>query len=248
MASRARSDRDATAAKWPKVILPLTDEQRRINDDFMQHWLQVLPKYQLIEWFNHGYPIWHAPGDFTRTLEIGAGLGGHLRYERLTEDQRRNYYALELRENVARALTQAFPTIQAITGDCQEQLDFPDSFFDRILGIHVLEHLPNLPDAVREMHRLLNKETGVFSVVIPCEGGLAYSLARRISARRIFEKRYPGEVYDFYISREHINRPHEILEELDPYFTIEHRAFFPLVVPIVTMNLCIGLTLRPRPL
>ena len=96
------------------------------------------------------------------------------------------------------------------------------------------------------MHRLLNKQTGVFSVVIPCEGGLAYSLARRISARRIFEKRYPGEVYEFYISREHINRPHEILEELDRYFTIEHQAFFPLVVPIVTVNLCIGLTLRPR--
>ena len=43
-------------------------------------------------------------------------------------------------------------------------------------------------------------------VVIPCEGGLAYSLARRISAQRIFEKRY-GMSYRFFIESEHINVP-----------------------------------------
>ena len=96
------------------------------------------------------------------------------------------------------------------------------------------------------MHRLCDKQNGVFSVVIPCEGGLAYSLARRISAQRMFERRYPGQSYRWLISREHINRPHEVLEELNPYFVVEHRSFFPLLVPVVSVNLCIGLTLRPR--
>jgi hypothetical protein len=110
----------------------------------------------------------------------------------------------------------------------------------------VLEHLPNLPGAVREMYRLCNKQRGVFTVVIPCEGGLAYGLARRISAQRMFERRYQ-QSYKWYISREHINRPHEILEELEKYFEVQHQSFFPLRVPIVQINLVIGLTLKPRP-
>jgi SAM-dependent methyltransferase len=247
MSSRAHSGVDAAGPKWPKFLPPLTEEQQWISDDFIKAWLEVLPnKYQLIESFNHGYPVKHAPQRFARTLEIGAGLGEHLQFEHLTEEQRQNYFTLELRENVSYALAQRYPTINTITGDCQQRLDFPDGFFDRILAIHVLEHLPNLPSAVREMHRLCNKENGVFSVVIPCEGGLAYGLARRISAQRLFERRYPGQSYNWYISREHINRPDEMLEELGRYFTIEHQSFFPLLVPIVTINLCIGLTLRPR--
>jgi hypothetical protein len=81
--------------------------------------------------------------------------------------------------------------------------------------------------------------------VIPCEGGLAYSLARKISAQRIFEKRYK-QSYRWFIDREHINRPQEILEELSPYFEVTHRSFFPLKLPLVFSNLCIGLTLRPK--
>ena len=61
------------------------------------------------------------------------------------------------------ALAARFPRIKAVTGDCQQRLDFADGYFDRILAVHVLEHLPNLPAAVREMHRLCDKQSGVFS-------------------------------------------------------------------------------------
>ena len=57
-----------------------------------------------------------------------------------------------------------------MVSDCQQRMDFPDGFFDRYLAIHVLEHLPNLPGAVREAWRLLNKERGRMLVVIPTEG------------------------------------------------------------------------------
>jgi SAM-dependent methyltransferase len=238
--------------KWPKTFPPLSAEQKHISDDFMKHWHEVLPKrFGRIEKFNHGYPVRHAPESFIRTLEIGAGLGEHLEHEKLTPEQEQNYYAVELRPNMTAALQQRFPKIHAITGDCQQRLDFPDNYFDRVLAVHVLEHLPNLPDAVREMHRLCDKgsvrdkRSGTFSVVIPCEGSLAYTLARRISAQRIFEKRY-NQSYRWFIEREHINKPHEILEELRPFFTVEHRSFFPLPVPLISCNLVIGLTLKPR--
>ena len=124
-------------------------------------------------------------------------------------------------------------------------MDFPDGSFDRILAVHVLEHLPNLPVALREMHRLCHPVHGVFSVVIPCEGSPAYTLARRISAQRIFEKRY-RQSYDWFIKREHLNRPEEIVTELNSCFQIVGRRFFPIPVPFLFCNLCLGLTLRPR--
>jgi SAM-dependent methyltransferase len=212
----------------------------------MRYWHEVLPKrYGITEDFNQTYPVRHAPKRFLRTLEIGAGLGGHLSYERLTSEQETHYVAQELRENMADRIRERFPKTQICVGDCQTRLNFVDGDFDRILAVHVLEHLPNLPAAIMEMYRLCNKKSGVFSVVIPCEGGLAYTMARRISAQRIFEKRYK-QPYRWLIEREHLNRPAEIIEELRRLFAITDREFFPLKVPLIDLNLCIGLTLRPK--
>jgi len=236
-----------TAAKWPKTLPPLTPDQKRISDDFLKKWHEVLPhRYGLIENFNHKFPVrWSRPG-FRSTLEIGAGLGEHISYEKLTDEQRANYYALELRENMAAEIRRAFPSIKTLVGDCQARLDFEDGAFDRVVAVHVLEHLPNLPACIREMHRLLHKERGQFLVVIPTEGSPAYTLARKISAERLYKKEYGGD-YSWFYKREHINLPHEILEELGPYFSVEVRRFFPFpMLPMTLCNLCIGLCLVPR--
>lgn len=236
----------ATNTTWPKTFPPLTPEQEKIRDDFMHAWHEELPKkYGIIEKFNHGYVVDHAPDSFLRTLEIGAGIGEHLTYEKLTPEQLENYVALELRPAMAAEIARVHPGCKAVVGDCQQRLDFPDGHFDRVLAVHVLEHLPNLPAAVREMHRLCNKEHGRFQVVIPCEGGLAYGLARRISAQRFFRKRWDMD-YRLIIEREHMNVPREIFAVLDEYFELEHRTYWPLRIPITTINLAIGLTLRPR--
>lgn len=233
-------------SKWPKTFPPLSAEQERIRDDFVHAWHKELPnKYGAIERFNHGYPVRRAPGGFVHTLEIGAGLGEHLAYERLSPEQLRNYVALELRPAMAAEISRTHPACQVAVGDCQDRLAFDNGRFDRILAVHVLEHLPNLPAAVREMHRVIEKRRGQFEVVIPCEGGLAYAFARRISAQRLFERRY-HQPYRWFIEREHINRPREILDVLCEYFTVEHREYYPLRVPSIHLNLVLGLSLRPR--
>lgn len=234
--------------KWPKVFPELTAEQQAISNDFMKHWHELLSsrsQYGLLEKFNHNYVTQKIPADFISTLEIGAGLGEHLNYENLTQDQKKNYVALEMRENMAEKIKQSFPEIQTLVGDCQARLPFADNHFDRIIAIHVLEHLPNLPNAIKEMYRLCHKQHGIFSIVIPCEGGFAYSTGRKLTAERIFEKRYK-QPYKWFIEREHINQPHEIFAELAPYFEIVHKSFFPLKLPIIHLNLCIGITLKPR--
>ncbi len=229
--------------QWPKLLPPLTAEQQRISDDFVRHWHEVLPRrYGMIERFNHGFPVrQHDIKIGGKTIEIGAGLGEHARYENLDIQ---DYYCLELREIMAENIQTRFPKVKVVMGDCQQRLSFPDGFFDRVVAVHVLEHLPDLPAALAEMARLLNPK-GVFHIVIPCDPGWLYRLTRFISAERIFRRRYK-QSYDWFIRREHINSPSEILAVLERYFYIEKREFFPFRLPFIDLNLCLGLVARKK--
>jgi SAM-dependent methyltransferase len=227
--------------RWPKRLPALTEEQERIRKDFQEGWLEVLvDRYTIVEKFNHSYPLRTLTPGVRRTLEIGAGRGSHLRLENLESQE---YVALELNPELAGIIRASYPAVRVIVGDCQDQIDFPDAYFDRVLAIHVLEHLPNLPKALDHIHRVL-RPTGFLSVLIPCDPGLAYTMARNLSARRIFEKRYK-QSYDWFVASEHINRPEEIILELRSRFSILHQTYFPLKIPIVGLNLIIGLTLTP---
>jgi SAM-dependent methyltransferase len=238
----------ATLTKWPKTQVPLTAEEETAWEGFFTLWHEVLPKrYRMIERFNHSFPIRHARPDVRETLEIGAGLGGHLEHERLSPSEERSYFAVELRASMAEQIRIRYPRVNVVVADCQAPLPFAEDRFDRCVAVHVLEHLPNLPGCLREVWRLLDKQRGQLLAVIPCEGGPAYSLARRLSAQPLFEGNYRMR-YKPLIEREHLNRPHEILAELEPYFVVERRRFYPFpFLPSIAANLCIGLALRPRP-
>jgi SAM-dependent methyltransferase len=229
--------------KWPKLPPPLTREQAELVDDWMHHWHQVLPKnFGLIERFNHGYPLQHRPPGRIRTLEWGAGIGAHAEREDLNSQE---YHCVELRENMAAELRRRFPSVHVLTADCQRQLPFDDGFFDRMIAVHVLEHLPDLPAAIKEAARLL-KPGGVFSIVIPCDPGLAYEVARKISSQRIFTRRYRMP-YMWLMRREHLNSPREILSVLGNSFDEIDREYLPLrMIPLTQANLCIGATFRRR--
>ena len=224
--------------RWPKQLPVLTPEQQAIREDFMRYWLEVLPsRYGLIERFNHQYALAGCPTGGCRTLEVGAGSGAHLAYENLTLQE---YTALELREELAHQISLKYPQVHVLVGDVQERIEAPDRWFDRVIVIHVLEHLPNLPAALEEIKRVM-KPDGYFSAVIPCEGGAAYEMARNISARRLFEKRY-GCPYDWFVKSEHVNDVWELLDELGRHFRITDKSYWPLRVPAVHLNLVIGLT------
>jgi SAM-dependent methyltransferase len=212
-------------------------------EDWYQVYLgEVLPsKFGWIDEFDHRYPLRTAK-PATRTLEIGPGNGSHLSYENL--DEQEEYVALELRESLSNEIGQGHPNLRVVVGDCQGQLDFPDNWFDRVLAIHVLEHLDNLPAALTEIARVL-KPSGRFSVVIPAEGGLGYALGRRVTVQRQFERRYKMP-YQWMIRYEHVSTAREVLAELKKAFVVDDRRFFPLWVPSVDLNLVIGLTLKLR--
>jgi ubiquinone/menaquinone biosynthesis C-methylase UbiE len=229
--------------KWPKDQKSLSANQTEIREDWMNYWHTVLPeKYSVIEKFNHGYISQRTVREGEKTLEIGAGLGEHLCYEKYINS---NYYALELREDMAKKIRQRFPSIHTITGDCQQRIESEDNFFDRVIAIHVLEHLPNLPAAICEIKRVIKKPSGRFLIVIPCEGGIIYDISRNFTSRKIFERRYNTN-YDWLIQAEHINKPKEIIEELEKEFQIEKISYFPFKIPCFQLNICIGIILKNK--
>lgn len=230
-----QSKRYTNTCQWPKIIPTLSQEDQAISDDFMNHWLTVLPgKYGVIETFNHGFPASiKVPG---RTLEIGAGRCKHFEWE--TEEAKETYCAVEFRKNIADDARKLYPSIHVVEADCQKSLPFPNGHFSRVLAIHVLEHLDNLPAALTEAARVLDID-GKFVFVIPCLNSLAYKFAQKISAARIFKQRY-GRDYNWFIDREHINSPEEIIPEVEKSFTVEQIRRFPLNLPISNLNICMA--------
>ena len=230
---------------WPKVAPPLSDHERVIPDDWMHYWhKQVLPhRYGAIEKFNHSYPLRHLPDQpHFRTIEVGPGVGGQLELEDLS---RQEYHCIELRENMSAELKRRFPTVTVTTASCQERTRYDDGYFDRAVAVHVLEHLPDLPRAISELHRLL-RVGGILSMVIPCDPGIAWEFARQTSSARIFRRRY-NMPYMWLMRREHINSPAEIISILKSGFDEIDRTYFPLdLIPVNTANLCLGITCQRR--
>jgi len=229
--------------KWPKKISKLTAEQKRIKNDFYKFFYEfesLTKKYYFFNRFNRHFSVKNCrPGG--RILELGAGLGDQIPYENLKNSQ---YYALEIRPNMARVLKKRFPHVNVKVGDCQKPFGYPDNFFDRVQAIHVLEHLPNLPATLNEVSRVL-KPDGEFCVVMPCEGGIVYSIIRFFTNKQIFEKRY-GLNYDVFIKSEHFNTAKEIVNTISTRFKTKKRQFFPFYFSSINLNLCVGMVLKPK--
>jgi ubiquinone/menaquinone biosynthesis C-methylase UbiE len=205
----------------------------------MEDWIREFlttksARFGWVSQFDHTFPASSAsPG--LRTLEIGAGTGTHVQFEPSGE-----YVALEFSDQLASQIPQR-DGLSVVVADCEQRLPWDDDSFDRVLAIHVLEHLYNLPAALVEVARVL-RPGGVFCVVIPCEGGRLYSLGRHFTTKRMFEKKYKTP-YEWMIKRDHCNTAREVLDELNRHFRVRARRFFPLRVHAVDLNLVIGLEL-----
>ncbi len=217
--------------KWPKKRPVLTEEQLKLMHSWNEYWLPILNNsFGPLGKFNHRFPLRSASRSL-KTLEIGIGDGSHLRFE-----PSENYFGVDRDVALMRRHT------KIAAADADIGLPFKTSSFDRLLAIHVLEHLANLPSALEEIGRVM-KPDGIFSAVVPCEGGAAYTLGRNLTARRIFERKF-GKNFDWVIAYDHINNAREVLSEIRKKFHVERIVYFPTRVPSVHVNVIIGLELR----
>ena len=172
---------------------------------------------------------------FSRTIEIGAGTGEHIKYVKHSFDQ---YLLTDLDQealNVAR---------KKIHGDQKGRVDFevqpagelnyPDNSFDRLIATHVLEHIyfPHL--ALKEWIRVL-KDGGTLSILIPTDPGLAWRLGRTLGPRRRAINQ--GIAYDYIMAREHVNACNNLIAILRHYFRDSKELWWPLPLASIDLNL-----------
>jgi 2-polyprenyl-3-methyl-5-hydroxy-6-metoxy-1,4-benzoquinol methylase len=230
--------------KWPKPTQKKNKYQQEVDVDWQAYFYGINRKqYSAFVNFGHQYVTRHHKPDFVTTLEVGAGVGEHFHYEHLTPEQKKNYWVNEISPEKIKELNQRWPFAKVVDIDCQKKLPFKEGFFDRILAIHVLEHLENLPAFLKEADRLMSPGGQMF-VVLPCEGWL-YTLIRWFTTQRMFESRYEMP-YREYLGFEHINTVAEVVAEVRRVFDIENRHWWPLMLPSHHFNFCLGMVLKKK--
>lgn len=179
-------------------------------------------------------------------LEIGPGAIEHVTYWRGKPRHWTNYDIradlLKIAGERIEATGVAHTEVLAEPG--ATRLPFADASFDAVFTFYALEHIHPLDDHLSEIERVL-KPGGQLVGGIPCEGGLAWGAGRMLTSRRWLRKHTTIDP-DRLICWEHPNFAEHILGRLEARFERETVHFWPLVVPVIDINLIASFIFRKR--
>ncbi|CAN1530049.1 SmtA SAM-dependent methyltransferases [Candidatus Nanopelagicaceae bacterium] len=145
-------------------------------------------------------------GHFKKVLEIGSGNGEHLDFIKHGFDE---YVMLDLVKTVLNAKWSSDGRIKALEANA-ESIPFNTGEFDRVVSTCLLHHVDNPEKVLNEISRVLSP-TGVCTIFLSCDPGLAVRTLRKIStARSAKRKGFKG--YNLMIAREHRNHFASLLE------------------------------------
>ena len=138
---------------------------------------------------------------YSKILEIGAGTAPHLPY---IKHKFQHYYVAETSDFAIDYLKKA--GLEKVIKYDGKNLPFEESFFDRIIISHVLEHVNNPEEFIMEMMSKL-KKGGILSISLPTDPGLLWRASRNmikiLSLNR--SQKLSDMEYDYVNSIEHIN-------------------------------------------
>ncbi len=221
------STTDLLRPKWPKSVQPLSKEDEQVLDQWRRYWhTELSTKIGVFDYYTAAFlkALDRRGGVYANCLEIGPGITGA---SKLMDAARTA--AIEIDPFFASKLAEAMPSCNVMVGDIQgkiPELADKTNLFDRVVALHVLEHLRDLPAALAQIKRIMTAD-GVFDVMIPAEGGALYSLGRRATTARYFRRKFNRDFTQF-IAQEHVNTAREILALLREEFFIEWEAHYPL--------------------
>lgn len=175
-------------------------------------------------------------GTNNRVLEVGAGSGHHLPY--VKQDFQR-YVMTDGSDAMLEIASEKFSgQLSAGTLKIEKQdataLTYPDVSFDRLIATHVLEHLPNPVNVLREWNRVV-RPGGIISIVLPCDPGMLWRLGRYLGPRR--NARKLGIAYDYLQAAEHINSIFNLVVFIRHHFEAESEFWYPTRIPTPDLNL-----------
>ena len=170
------------------------------------------------------------------TLDMACGDGGHRPYMHRPD----RVLGVDIDQGSLESYRRRHPESLAVRGDCY-RLPFKDASFDRVINIYNLEHLVHLDFALEEARRVL-KNDGELMVSVPTEGGLAWTLGRRLTTVRQFGK--DGLDYVRANAIDHCNCIWQIEKTIHRHFRTAERRLFPFPVPTYHGNLIVTWSLR----
>ena len=166
-----------------------------------------------------------------RILEIGPGSLPHLPYLR---GRPASYAVVDINPDMAALAADRLAAL-GIPTETYREMPSGIAPFDTIVSFYSLEHLHPLDAHLDQMKRLL-KPGGVIVGAIPTEGGLAWGLGRLLTSRR-YIKRHSTANPDKILCWEHPNFAEAVLDGLDRHFRRVHLDCWPLVAPLLDINL-----------
>jgi ubiquinone/menaquinone biosynthesis C-methylase UbiE len=172
---------------------------------------------------------------FGKVLEVGAGTGEHVSFVRHRFDE---YVLSDLDPKTLEVARKKLAGVhddklrfEAQPGDT---LNYPDNTFDRLVAVHVLEHIYRPHLVLKEWRRVL-KNGGALSILIPTDPGMAWRLGRHFGPRR--SAMAQGIAYDYVMAREHVNSCNNLIALLRHYFPVSNDAWWPWPVASIDLNL-----------
>jgi len=170
---------------------------------------------------------------FKRVLELGAGPIPHLSY---VKHEYEEYWVTDISPFNETTLQYKNNNRVHIKKEDATKLTFKNESIDRIVAAHLLEHLPNPHEVLREWVRVL-KPKGILSIILPCDPGLLWELGRSFGPRR--RAHALGIDYNYWMAREHINSIQNLKALLDFYFKdlTKTEMWYPFFIPITHLNL-----------
>jgi phosphatidylethanolamine/phosphatidyl-N-methylethanolamine N-methyltransferase len=172
---------------------------------------------------------------FAKVVEVGSGAGEHLGFVRHGFDE----YVLtdwnDIRLERARAaLPDALRAKVKVAREDATRLSLASGSVDRLVACHILEHLPEPHEVLREWHRVLRRG-GVLSILLPCDPGLLWRLGRMLGPRA--NARRAGIDYDYWMAREHVNPIGNLVVFIRYYFDKVEELWYPARIPSTDLNL-----------
>jgi phosphatidylethanolamine/phosphatidyl-N-methylethanolamine N-methyltransferase len=171
-----------------------------------------------------------------RVLEVGAGSGHHLPYVKQQFDQ---YVMTDGSDDMLKIASEKYAgellnNSVAIEKQDATSLTYSDHSFDRLIATHVLEHLPNPVQVLKEWNRVIRPQ-GVISIVLPCDPGMLWRLGRYLGPRRNAKKL--GIAYDYLQAAEHINSIFNLIVFIRHHYEDVSELWYPTRVPAPDFNL-----------